>query len=84
MERERGRGAEGAAEHPRRRLYLELQAADAEVDRLMQELDEYLAGSADRAEAERRAVETIIPEINAARARANAALDRWLEAIEEL
>ena len=62
-------------------LYRELQAADADVDRLMSQLDEMLNGASDRAEAEQRATRELVPSIEQARERAREALARWLVSI---
>ncbi len=76
-------GWEGAVERVDS-SYARLQAADAEEDRLMRELDEFLAAAPNRAEAERQAMRDLIPAIETARARAREAFEEWTRHVREM
>ncbi len=63
--------------------YRELQEAMDEEERIMQEIENTLAGMPDRAEAERAVLERFAPLMDAAMQKSREALRAWLDSMRQ-
>ncbi len=81
---ERSRGEEEAKpESLEKQKYAAMLAADAEKDRIMEEIDRVLSSTADRLEAEKIVLKTWAPQMDEAMRVAGQAYDEWAKVMKE-